>query len=293
MRTLQPTLLALALVLLTACAAPVREAPPAAGTATPAVVQASLAHDNLNATLWMQSAAEYRAAVFGAFNLASAQLDRALLDPQWDALPPIERGSQSLEGLKPAVIVDVDETMVDNSPFQARNIRDAKPYSLARWEGWVEERRATALPGALAFANHAAANGVTVFFVTNRGHANERAATVDNLRLLGFPVADDGSNVLLAGDPRAAEREKATRRQWVGREHRVLLMLGDNLGDFVDGVYGRPEDRQSLVDQYRGWWGERWIMLPNPAYGSWESALRRACGEQADAGCLRRALRHD
>lgn len=291
MRTFKPACLALALVLLSACAAPVREAAPVAGIA--AVAEGPLAHDNLNATLWMQSAAEYQAAVLGAFNLASAQLDRALLSADWDALPPVERGGQPLAGLKPAVIVDVDETMVDNSPFQARNIRDAEPYSLPRWEGWVNERRATALPGALAFANHAAANGVTVFYVTNRGHTNERAATVDNLRALGFPVAADASNVMLAGDPRAAEREKATRRQWVGREHRVLLMLGDNLGDFVDGVYSTPRDRQALVDQYRGWWGERWIMLPNPAYGSWESALRRACGEQAGADCLRRALRHD
>lgn len=290
MRIVKPASLALAFLLLAACAAPVREAPPAPPTAQAVAEQA---HDNLHATLWMQSAAEYRAALLGAFNSASVQLDRALLQPDWDALPPEERGGQSLEGLKPAIIVDVDETMVDNSPFQARNIRDGVPYSLPRWEGWVGERRAIALPGALAFANHAAANGVTVFYITNRGHANERAATVDNLRMLGFPVADDASNVMLAGDPRAAEREKATRRQWVGREHRVLLVLGDNLGDFVNGIHVSPEARQGLVDQYRGWWGERWIMLPNPAYGSWESALRRACEPHGAPGCLRRALRHD
>lgn len=181
------------LLLLAGCSAPVRESPPAA--AAPAAL--SLDHDNLHATLWMQTAAEYRAALLGAFNQASAQLDRALREPQWDALPPAERGQQDPSGLKPAVIVDADETMIDNSPFQARGIRDAEGFSLARWEAWVGERRARALPGALAFANHAAAQGVTVFFVTNRGHEREWQATYDNLRSLGFPVAEDGANLLL------------------------------------------------------------------------------------------------
>ncbi|MCK7594428.1 5'-nucleotidase, lipoprotein e(P4) family [Pseudomarimonas salicorniae] len=282
-----PVSLALAALMLAGCAAPVREpAPP-----PPAPVAA--AHDNLNATLWMQTAAEYHAAVLGAFNLAIAQTDRALLDPGWDALPPVERAGAAVDGLKPAVIVDADETMIDNSPFQARGIRDGEPYSLARWEGWVNERRARALPGALAFANHAASRGVTVFFVTNRGHANERAATVDNLRALGFPIAADGSNVLLKGDPRAPEGEKATRRQWVGREHRVLLMLGDNLGDFLDGIATDVATRHGLVESYRSWWGQRWIMLPNPSYGSWESAVRRGCADAAAADCPRASLRHD
>jgi acid phosphatase len=282
-----PVPLALAALLLGACSTPVRDAPPASPAAP------ALAHDNLHATLWMQTAAEYRASVIGAFNLASAQLDRALLDPDWDALPPPERLGANVDGLKPAVIVDADETMIDNSPFQARGIRDGAPYSLERWESWVNERRARALPGALAFANHAAARGVTVFFVTNRGHANERAATVDTLRQLGFPVAEDGSNVLLKGDPRAAEREKATRRQWVGRDHRVLLMLGDNLGDFLDGIATGVAERDAMVDSFRSWWGERWIMLPNPAYGSWESAIQRECADREAPGCLREALRHD
>ena len=284
----QTSFLAMAACLLVACAAPVREAPPVA----PASGQVP-AHDNLHATLWVQTAAEYRAAVLGAFNLAIAQLDRALGDPDWDALPPAERGEQSVASLKPAVIVDADETLIDNSAFQARGIRDAEPYSLPRWEAWVGERRARALPGALAFARHAAAQGVTVFFVTNRGHAREWQATYDNLRALGFPVAEDGSNLLLKGDPRAPESDKAYRRQWVGREHRVLLMLGDNLGDFVDPVDTSRAERDALVDAHRGWWGQRWIMLPNPTYGSWESAIRRGCADRNTPDCLRSALRHD
>jgi acid phosphatase len=278
-----------ALLLLAGCSAPVRESPPTA--AAPAATL--LTHDNLHATLWMQTAAEYRAAVLGAFNQAGAQLDRALREPDWDALPPAERGSRDPSDLKPAVIVDADETLIDNSPFQARGIRDAEGFSLPRWEAWVAERRARALPGALAFANHAAAQGVTVFFVTNRGHEREWQATYDNLRSLGFPVAEDGSNLLLKGDPRAPQSDKTFRRQWIGREHRVLLMLGDNLGDFVGPVDADLQKRSGLVDAQRGWWGERWIMLPNPAYGSWESARRRRCADPKAADCLRGALRHD
>lgn len=285
---MRPSLsLLLAAALLGGCAAP--------GTRSPAVPPqgAALAHDNLHATVWMQTAAEYRAATLAAFNLAMDRLDAALADPDWDALPPAERGGQPVAGLKPAVIVDADETMIDNSAFQARRILDARPFSLELWQDWVGERRARALPGALDFARHAAARGVTVFFVTNRSHAHDWQATYDNLRALGFPVADDGSNLLLSGDPRAPEKAKETRRKWVGREHRVLLMLGDNLGDFVDPVDGSIDERAALVDRYRAWWGRRWIVLPNPAYGSWEAAATRGCGEADRSACLRKALRRD
>jgi len=289
MRILPPSIL-LAALLLAGCATTGRDVEPGAGA--PAAPPAR-AHNNLNATVWMQSAAEYTAAVQGGFNLASAQLERALADPNWDALPPPERGGQSLAGLKPAVIVDADETMIDNSPFQARGIRDGQPYSLPRWQAWVKERKARALPGALEFASRAQQLGVTVFFVTNREHAAEREATVDNLRALGFPIAADASNVILAGDPRAMEHEKATRRQWVGREHRVLLMLGDNLGDFLDGINTGVGERRAMVETYKRWWGERWIMLPNPSYGSWEGAARRACADAKAPDCLHTVLRHD
>src|SRR5690606_26216338 len=114
---LLPASLLFAALLLGGCATTPHQSPAAAAPASP-----PLAHDNLHATIWMQTAAEYNAAVLGAFNLASAQLERALADPDWDALPPVERAGQPVAGLKPAVIVDADETMIDNSPFQARGI---------------------------------------------------------------------------------------------------------------------------------------------------------------------------
>lgn len=253
----------------------------------------SVPHNNLDATAWMQSAAEYRAASLGTYAAARRQLEAALADPCWDALPREERENDPC-GLPPAIITDADETLIDNSAFQARKIRDNAGFVYENWLAWVNERRAGALPGALEFARHAAERGVTIYFVTNRDAPQEVAATIDNLRDLGFPVAEDAANVLLRGDPRAPARDKGERRKLVGERHRVVLMLGDNLGDFLDGIDTGVAERQALTDRYADWWGTRWFMLPNPAYGSWESAVLRDCGEAGRAdptGCKRASLR--
>ena len=250
------------------------------------------AHNNLNATVWMQSAAEYLAATRAAFRTASDQLQHAAADPNWNALPSEERSAGDSK-LPLAVIVDADETMVDNSPYQARNIRDDARYTVERWQRWVNERRASAVPGALEFAKQAEALGVTIFFVTNRAYPAEYAGTADNLRQLGFPLAADNSNLFLMGDPRAPEHEKGSRRRWIGERYRVALLIGDNLGDFVDGYRTTVEQRQALVEQYADWWGTRWIMLPNPAYGSWEAAVRLRCQDPQATDCLRQGLRYD
>ena len=285
---------ALALVL-AACAATPPPAPrPAPALASPSADAA--AHENLNAVLWMQHATEYRAVVLGAFALATRQLELALADPQWDALPPDERRGFPLAGLPPAVIVDADETMIDNSAFQAESIRDEVPYDVPRWQVWVERRAARALPGALEFARAAEARGVTVLFVTNRRAPAELAATADNLRALGFSVDADGGNLLLAGDPRGPAHAKSGRRAWAAARYRVLLLLGDNLGDFIDQDGLGLAERAAIAEPFADWWGERWIMLPNPSYGSWESAVLRGCAaelRERPLACKRALLRHD
>jgi 5'-nucleotidase (lipoprotein e(P4) family) len=279
MKTFLPLALMLALA---ACnPAPVRVPAP-----TPAA-----AHDNLNAVLWMQTAAEYEATVRGNYAAALAQLDAAIADPSWNALPEGEAG-QGFESLPPAIIVDADETMIDNSPSQARSVRAGGGYAYEKWLAWVNERRARALPGAVEFAQRATAKGVTVFFVSNRDAPQETASTLANLRTAGFPIADDASNVLLRGDPRWSGREKSQRRRWIAKSHRVVLMLGDNLGDFMDGVTTSIEARRALVAKYADRWGTRWFMQPNPSYGSWEAAALSACGEagKADPTACKRSL---
>lgn len=252
-------------------------------------------HDNLDATLWMQTSAEYRAAALGVYAAARRQLDAALAEPCYDALPAGEREADAC-GLPPALIADADETLIDNSAYQARRIRDHAGFVYENWLGWVNERRAGAIPGAVEFARYAAHRGVRVFYVTNRDAPAEAAGTAANLGALGFPVDAGGGNLLLRGDARAPGREKGERRRWVGREHRVLLLLGDNLGDFLDGIDGSIAERAARVEAHAGHWGRDWFMLPNPSYGSWEGAVQRACGpagETDPAACKRRQLRVD
>ncbi|PIX59902.1 MAG: acid phosphatase [Lysobacterales bacterium CG_4_10_14_3_um_filter_64_11] len=283
-------------VLLTVLAGCASHPTPTPGVLAPDSAQPIVSESNntLDATLWMQQSAEYEAVLLGSYTLARQQLDLALADPNWDAMPTGERKVPA-SGLSPAVIADADETLLDNSAFQARSIRAQNTdFNYAAWLSWVSERRARALPGALAFYRYAAEQGVSVYYVSNRDDPAERAATVDNLRALGFPVAEDGSNVMLRNDPRAPSRDKGERRTWISERHRVLLLLGDNLGDFVDGVATSPRARHTLVERYRPRWGRQWIMLPNPAYGSWESAILRECGERGKTdpnGCKRDALR--
>lgn len=241
--------------------------------------------DKLDAIAWTQGAAEFRAASLGAFAGAWRAVDAGIDDPDWDALPPAERAGignrAELASLPIAVIADVDETLLDNTPFNARMLVDPIPGDLAvadsraafsrRWRDWVEDERARALPGAAAFAQRLAEGGVAFFYITNRDDG-ERDATCRNLVAQGFPVPDCEVHVLTRNDAAGRPSAKLSRRATVGRGHRVLAMLGDNLGDFVDGVEATRQVRDGLVDAQGAWWGERWFMLPNPMYGSWETA---------------------
>lgn len=247
------------------------------------------AHDNLNAVLWMQTSIEYEASIRTVYNAAEEILDRALADRSWDALPPVERGGQRVENLPPAIILDADETVIDNSAYQARLIERGETFDAATWEAFVNERRSLALPGALEFLRAAAQRGVTVFYVTNRSAA-EKPATYDNLRALGFPMSDPEDTVLTIDEAQGWGSDKSTRRQFVGERYRVLMLFGDNIGDFVDGHRGKSNpERSALVESFRGWWGERWFMLPNPSYGGWEGAITRGADDATQA--RRRALR--
>jgi acid phosphatase len=222
----------------------------------------------------MQDSAEYGAACETLYRSAADQLDAALADKARDALVPEERGNAAA-GLPPAVIMDVDETVLDNSPYQARLVRDDSEFNDAAWARWVDERAARPVPGALEFAKAANARGVTLFYVSNRD-AKLAPATLANLRAAGFPVASD-SQVLGAGMDVpgciAKGSDKGCRRQLVGRTHRVLLMVGDQLGDLVSIASNTAAGRESAVRPYLAWVGERWFMIPNPTYGSWEGAM--------------------
>ncbi|MGH8819142.1 MAG: 5'-nucleotidase, lipoprotein e(P4) family, partial [Achromobacter pestifer] len=232
--------------------------------------------DNLNAVLWVQASAEYRAAAETVYRAAADRLAVALEEPHWDALVPTERDNAGqTAGLKPAVIMDVDETVLDNSPFQARLIRDQAEYSDPTWDLWVAEKKAKAVPGVVEFAKAATARGITILYLSNRA-VHLKDATIANLKTVGMPVANDnvflGLGTVVPGCDQNGS-EKNCRRRLAGREYRVLMQFGDQLGDFVEVAANTPQARSGLLDEYGDWFGERWWMLPNPTYGGWEPAL--------------------
>jgi acid phosphatase len=197
-------------------------------------------------------------------------LDRALGDPSWTAA--LEQTGDFAD-LPPAVVLDVDETVLDNSFYEARLIMQGLEYTTDTWNEWCNEAAATPVPGALEFTRYAAGKGVKVFYVTNRRHVVEEA-TRRNLQELGFPLDSEEDTLQTRGEKRAWEGpDKRPRRRDIGSRYRILLLIGDNLGDFVSGAEVSIAERNALAERYSDYWGTRWIVLPNPQYGSWEGAL--------------------
>jgi acid phosphatase len=225
--------------------------------------------DGLNATLWMQQSAEYRGSAEQAYRAAQQMLEEALADPSWTAALEQEGDPSSLP---PAVILDVDETVLDNSPFQGRLIREGRTFNPAMWNAWVSEATAPPVPGALAFTRSAAERGITVFYVTNRDSHLE-AATKLNLERAGFPIADQTDVLLTRGEREGWGSDKTSRRAHVASHYRIILLAGDDLNDFLSVSRASIEERDQLESAYSGYWGHKWIVLPNPSYGSWERAL--------------------
>ena len=277
MRSTLLTVSLLALVLGPACKrtspTPQAAAPAAAGAQTPAP---STADDNLNAVVWMQTSAEYKAVSETVYRAAADRLDDAIAEKNWDALVPGERDNAGkTAALPPAVIMDVDETVLDNSPYQARLVKNGKEYDEVTWDQWVSEKKAKPLPGVVDFAKAAAAKGVTLLYLSNRAE-HLQAATLENLRAVGLPVKDESVFLGLGTFVKDCEQngsEKNCRRRLAGQQYRVLMQFGDQLGDFAEIVANTPEGRATLLAEYDDWFGERWWMLPNPTYGSWEPAL--------------------
>jgi acid phosphatase len=279
---------------------------------------------NLNSVTWMQSSEEYRATTLGAYNLARQNLDNALEDKSWTALPSqlpaTGDEARALGEMPPAVILDIDETVLSTLPFQAWLVKNDRGFEPLNWHAWVSEASAEAVPGALDFVHYAMEKGVTVFYLTNRAgtgvldtngngridpgeeQVSLKPFTITNLLRLGFlpqeTVSNDDSVLLRSEtgkDGRVkkgwASRDKTARREFLSSNYRVVLIMGDNLNDFTlyqkyqDGEGG---DIQDARDRAR--WGRSWIMLPNPVYGSWEKRLYNSSGPLSDEQKIRKKL---
>jgi 5'-nucleotidase (lipoprotein e(P4) family) len=238
---------------------------PAPAVAQDAVPQSDL----LNAVLWMQRSVEYKANSLTAFALARIRLDQALADGNWTAAPAEQTGAY--QDLPPAVILDADETIIDNSLFQAWMLKNDKTFDSKTWTRFVNSEVSTAIPGALEFAKYADSKGIKVFYVSNRT-AEEENGTRKNMERLGFPMGGNVDTFLMARKRPDWTSAKGTRRAHVAKDYRVLLNLGDNFGDFVDSYRGSEAARLKVFEDNRDRWGREWIMLANPTYGSFESA---------------------
>jgi acid phosphatase len=226
-------------------------------------------HDLLNATLWMQRSVEYKANSIAIFALAKMRLDQALADKNWTGAPVEQTGAY--QDLPPALILDLDETLIDNSRFQAWMLMNDKVFTGPLWTQFVNSGVSEEIPGALDFLKYADQKGVKLFYVSNRT-AEEEAGTRKNLERLGFPMGGNVDTFLMARKKPDWGSAKGTRRAFVAKDYRVLLMLGDNFGDFTDAYRGSEAERLKAYEDNKARWGREWIMLANPAYGSFESA---------------------
>jgi len=205
------------------------------------------------ATLYHQHAAECKALYYQAFNLAKMMLDKDL-------------ANKKLKG-KRAVVVDIDETILDNSPFEAAMMSRHAAYP-EDWYVWTAKANAKALPGAADFLNYAVSKGVAVFYVTNRTD-KETTVTLKNLKDEKFPMADSLHLIT-----KKNESSKENRRLKIMEKYRIVLLAGDNLTDF-SSVFDKAslETRDTKTTELRNEFGKRFIVLPNAMYGDWENAM--------------------
>lgn len=210
------------------------------------------------AIVWTQTSGEARALAYQAFNLARIMLDRDLQ-------------TNRRNRMRRAIVVDADETVLDNSRYQATLLKNRQNYSSQSWTEWVKRVEAEAIPGAVEFLRYAASRGVRVFYITNR-NLEEKEATAANLKKLGFPDVSD-QTLLVRTDPKTSSKEE--RRKSVMEKYRIVLLMGDNLNDFAE-IFQQSKtisDRRAAVEQNKSQFGKRFIVLPNVMYGDWESAI--------------------
>ncbi|MDT3402778.1 5'-nucleotidase, lipoprotein e(P4) family [Mucilaginibacter terrae] len=206
------------------------------------------------ASLWQQRAAEYRALCFQAYNTAKFRLDEAL---------------KQSNGRPLAVVTDIDETVLDNSPYDAQRAINNQEYDSATWKQWTAKAACDTVAGAPSFFKYAASKGVAVFYITNRDE-DERAGTVKNLQRYNMPFTDNEHVILKSGSS-----SKESRRLEVLKKYNIVLLCGDNLPDF-DKLYDNhptEESRNAATTQLTNAFGSKYIVLPNPSYGDWEGAL--------------------
>jgi len=229
--------------------------------------EALIAEQTMMAINWMQQSGEYRALAYQAFNAAKVAFDSA----------------KPADGMKKAVVVDLDETMIDNMAEGAYRLLEHKGFDAAAWTQWCEAKQALAIPGAVEFANYVNSHNGKMFYVSNRKVGAEYNATIDNLKALGFTGVDETSMLFKDKDSKKTSRFEQVQK--AGYE--IVVYAGDNLDDFAftGETYHKLNDvRRATVDKYKADFGTKYIVLPNPVYGNWVSGLNADYYKKDGAG---------
>lgn len=222
-------------------------------------------HELLNSVVWTQTAIEYRASTRQTYRNAEQALVRALAEPSWTAA--LEQLGE-FSNKPPAVILDLDETVLDNSAYQARQIADGTAFDGKSWTAWVAEGKAGLVPGAAEFLDFAAFHGVRRIYISNRVCAANQKEDPTVALLTRYKLLSR-TDTLLCKESDTASSDKSVRRYQATAGHRVLLLIGDDIGDFLT-VERDAKARDTALERYERWFGDRWFILPNPSYGSWE-----------------------
>ncbi|MBM7836381.1 5'-nucleotidase, lipoprotein e(P4) family [Clostridium sardiniense] len=214
----------------------------------------ALVQQNVLATLWQQNSGEVKALRYEAYNSGMNYIDK-LVKEKTD---------------KPyAVTLDIDETIIDNSPHAGYEIKHNELYSKENFGEWVQKADAKAIDGAKEFTDYAKSKGFEVFYVSNRSEDKELDATIKNMKKLGF-VNSDKEHILLKTDT----SNKDARWNKIKEKYNLAIYCGDNLGDFPNGYDKKSnEERRAIVEKEKKFFGTKYIVLPNPTYGDFENAV--------------------
>lgn len=249
------------------------------------ITSKQLNQQGMLAVNWVQQSGEYRALTYQAFNVAKLTFDTV----------------KSKKINRPAIIVDIDETVLDNSPYQAGLLNSNNGFQLTTWNQWIKVEKAQAVPGAVEFVNYINKNGGKVFFISNRDESSAKnaktndleIATMNNLKSVGFMGVNE-QTILLKGEfTKQIDGKENTSKQWRveavkngsadGKRYTVIALIGDNLNDFDETIGKNNQQRRDYVDKNRKDYGmfnitkgivkPAYIAIPNPMYGNWETGI--------------------
>jgi 5'-nucleotidase (lipoprotein e(P4) family) len=230
-----------------------------------------LSQQGSDAVLWQNTSAEAYRLYQQTYEFAAWRLEQNIAQ----VLEENQIDSTTADRRPLAVIVDIDETVLDNSPYQVNAIADGRTFDPADWKAWTDQGRAKASPGAVEFLQFARSMDCAVFYISNRD-TSERRTTLRNLDSLAFPFADEAHLLLMEG-----ASDKTERRARVAATHRVVLLVGDQLRDFDERFKDRSVNYgRDVVDAMSDTLGQYFILLPNPMYGTYRDAIQ---GKGTDA----------